>query len=117
MAPWAAGALAAAVLALPSAASAASETFCTGEWLGSGWDCRAQPQHWLHSVEGYVTDSGYYRICAASASSYGGSMNSNWVCDYSYVMKLLNGRVYGVGAIHNGGPYTFQLWNGLQTWF
>jgi hypothetical protein len=114
---WSAGALVAAVLALPGAASAADESFCTSVWLGSGSDCRASNQHWLYAVEGSVANSGNYRICAASAASYTGPMNSNWVCDYVYVMKLLNGNVYGVGAVHNGGPYTFQLYTGVQTWF
>lgn len=111
----AAGALAAAALALPGSASAASEGFCGGVWLPSGWDCRAWNQHWLNVVDGSVA-SGSYRVCAASATSNGGTMNSNWVCDYGYVAKLLNGRVYGVGALHNGDPSGFQLWGGSQTW-
>jgi hypothetical protein len=110
------GALAVGALAVPGTAGAASEGFCGGAWLESGWDCHAGNVRTLQSVEGWVWTSGSHRVCAASASWYGGPLNSDWRCDYSVVVKVLNGRVDGVGAVHNGAPYGWQLWTGVQYW-
>jgi hypothetical protein len=112
----AAGALAVAALALPATAGAASQSFCSGAWMGSGWECRSGEPHTLQSVEGYVATAGSHRICAASAAAGGGTLNSDWVCGYSAVIKTLNGRAYGVGIVHNGSPYSWQLWSGFQSW-
>jgi hypothetical protein len=104
-------------LALPGSASAAEEGFCGYVTIPSGWQCRATNRHWLYSVEGYVNTAGSNRICAASATTNAGAQNSNWACGYQYTQTLLGGNVYGVGAIHNGAPWTWQLWVAVQTWF
>jgi hypothetical protein len=108
------GALTASALALPGAASAGSTTFCADQWLVSGQNCFASDTHTLQSVEGYTVGS--HRVCAASASGPSGSISSDWVCSYTSVIKNLNGRVFGVGVVHNGAPETWQLWFAVHNW-
>jgi hypothetical protein len=96
---------------MPSPASAWEEHFCQWASLGPGWNCYAPNRHTLQTVR--AISNGWMRICAASYSSPWGYQNSDWRCDYGEVWKNLEGRVDGVGAIHNGHPgwmivYGFQ---------
>jgi hypothetical protein len=109
-------ALAGGALAAPSPASAAEEWFCGGYWLESTQQCRGYSPAWLWSVAGFVGHNQYHRICAASASSTYGYVNSEWRCDYGTVGRVLAGSVYGVGAVRNGAPFGYYVGVGIQSW-
>jgi hypothetical protein len=102
----AATALIGAALGAPSSASAYQEHFCQFATMPSGTNCYAPVRHTLQNVQGHTIGS-TDRICAASFHVPFGAQNSDWRCDYGYVLKLLGGRVDGVGAIRNGDPQLF----------
>ena len=95
-----------AALGAPSSASAYQEHFCQFTTMPSGTNCYAPVRHTLQNVQGWTIGS-TDRICAASFNVPFGSQNSDWRCDYGSVLKLLGGRVDGVGAIRNGDPQAF----------
>jgi len=103
-------ALGATSLALPSPASAYEEPFCVFVYLPPGGECMAQNRHTLEAVKGVA--SGPLRICAASFDTPWGTQNSNWRCDWGTVWKSIEGRVDGVGALHNGE----WVWMGVVGW-
>jgi hypothetical protein len=103
-------ALCAGSLAVPSSASAYEEPFCVFVWMAPGTECYALTHHTLDQVR--AQSSGYLRICAASFTHPWGYQNSQWRCDYGSVTKIIDGRVQGVGAIHNGDP----SWMGVVGW-
>jgi hypothetical protein len=102
----AAGALGGAALAAPSPAAAGEDHFCQYVTMPSGSNCYATTARTLQYVRGWTINT-YDRICAASFTAPFGTQSSDWRCDYGYVEKLLGGRVYGVGALHNGDPDAF----------
>jgi hypothetical protein len=93
-------------LAAPTSASVWEEPFCPFVTLYSGQECFAQNRHTLQLVKGWSVGA-YQRVCAASFSTPYSMQNSDWRCDYGYVEKWINGRVDGVGALHNGDQYPF----------
>ena len=93
-------------LGAPSSASAYQQHFCQYVTLPSGNHCNAGARHTLQNVYGWTIGSND-RICAASFTSTWGIQNSDWRCEYSYVQKILGGRVEGVGSIRNGDPNWF----------
>jgi hypothetical protein len=103
-------------LIAPTPASAGEDWFCGGVWLNSGWECRTDQRHTLWSVGAYVAYAAPYRICAASATSYWGSQNSDWRCDYTSVTRQLNGSVVGVGVVRNGAPFGYAIGGAAQWW-
>ena len=114
--PLAATAATASALIGPSSASAGDDWFCGGWWLASEQSCRAEPQRVLWSVGGWVANGSPYRICAASATSYWGPMNSDYRCDYGSTSRFLAGWVYGVGVVRNGAPHGYHVAVGIQLW-
>ena len=90
---------------VPTPANAWQEHFCQYALLGSGWNCPAPNRHTLQQVTAYSINS-WSRVCAASWTSPWGYQNSDWRCDYGIAQKYLDGRVDGVGVIHNGDPWT-----------
>ena len=111
-----ASAMMSAALIGPSSASAGDDWFCGNTWLPSTWQCRAQPQHWLWSVGGWVANGSPYRICTASAVDAWGPLNSDYRCDYGSSGRTLNGSVYGVGVVRNGATFGYQVAVGIQQW-
>jgi hypothetical protein len=95
--------LSAGALALPSSASAWEEPFCVFVWVAPGSECFAQNLHTLQAVRG--VSGGWDRMCVASYTHPWGTQNSNWRCGYNDVTKYIDGRVDGVGVVHNGEPY------------
>jgi hypothetical protein len=93
-------------LSAPTSASAYDESFCPFNTLYSGQECFAQNRHTLQLVRGWSVNA-YQRVCAASFSTPYSMQNSDWRCDYGYTEKWLNGRIDGVGALHNGDQYPF----------
>lgn len=93
-------------LGAPASAGAYEEHFCQYVTLTPGMNCYASNRHTLQTVKAWSVGS-TDRVCAASFTAPWGSQNSDWRCDYGYVIKSLGGRVDGVGAIHNGDPQTF----------
>jgi hypothetical protein len=91
-------------LSAPTSASAYEESFCPFYTLYSGQECFAQTRHTFQLVKGWAVGS-WYRVCAASFSTPYSMQNSDWRCDYGYTEKWINGRVDGVGALHNGDQY------------
>ena len=89
--------------AAPSSAGAYEETFCQYVTLWPGGECASGSRHTLQQVTA-VSGLSTQRICAASFAWPWGGQNSDWRCDYGLTVKLLGGRVDGVGAIHNGDP-------------
>jgi hypothetical protein len=93
-------------LSAPTSASAYDEAFCPFYTLYPGQECFAENRHTLQVVKGWSVAS-WSRVCAASFSTPYSMQNSDWRCDYGYVEKWINGRVDGVGALHNGDNYPF----------